>query len=87
SVICEVLAHPAQHANVEMRQLRLSPMNVLIEPGVAETGGVSGAPIVVPLAHIPASPAGVRAFSLVRFARKDLQPLPRVLDEDSRFVI
>jgi hypothetical protein len=90
SVICEVLAHPAQHANVEMRQLRLSPMNVLLEPGVAEAGDVSGAPgaqIVVPLAHIPASPAGLRAFSLVRFARKDLQPLPRVLDEDSRFVI
>ncbi|WP_310630371.1 hypothetical protein, partial [Paraburkholderia sp.] len=86
-VICDVLAHPAQHANVEMRSLRLSPMTVLLGPDEPSAGGAAGAPIVVPLAHIPASPAGLRAFSLVRFARKDLVPLPSVLDADSRFVI
>ncbi|WP_321956574.1 hypothetical protein [Paraburkholderia bannensis] len=80
-VICDVLGHPAQHANVEMRAVTLSPMNVVMEPA----GG--GAQIVFPLAHIPASPAGVRAFSLVRFARADLIALPKVLDADSRFVI
>lgn len=80
-VICDVLGHPAQHANVEMRQVTLSPMNVVMEQ--AE----SGAQIVFPLAHIPASPDGVRAFSLVRFARADLIALPKVLDADSRFVI
>ena len=82
-VICEVLAHPAQHANVEMEHVRLSPMNVVIEPGAAG----NGAEIVFPLAHLPASPQGVRAFSLIRFARTDLLPLPTVLDEDGRFVI
>ncbi|QBR00267.1 hypothetical protein [Paraburkholderia pallida] len=82
-VICDVLTHPAQHANVEMKHVRLSPMNVVIEHGAP--GG--GAEIVFPLAHLPASPQGVRAFSLIRFARSDLMPLPRVLDEDSRFVI
>jgi len=82
-VICDVLADPAQHANVEMKQVRLSPMNVVIEPGAAG----NGAEIVFPLAHLPASPQGVRAFSLIRFARPDLMPLPKMLDADSRFVI
>lgn len=82
-VICDVLTHPAQHANVEMKHVRLSPMNVVIEPGAAG----HGAEIVFPLAHLPASPQGVRAFSLIRFARSDLMPLLKVLDEDSRFVI
>lgn len=82
-VICDVLSHPAQHANVEMKQVRLSPMNVVIEhdaPG-------SSAQIEFPLAHLPASPQGVRAFSLIRFARADLMPRPLLLDGDSRFVI
>ncbi|WP_322048606.1 hypothetical protein [Paraburkholderia sp. J67] len=83
AVICDVLGHPAQHANVEMRQVTLSPMNVVLEHAQAD----GGAPIVFPLARIPASPLGVRAFSLVRFARADLVPLPTVLDADSRFVI
>ncbi|MBN3858874.1 hypothetical protein G3N59_36330 [Paraburkholderia sp. Ac-20340] len=83
AVICDVLGHPAQHANVEMRAVTLNAMNVVIEPAQAD----GGASIVFPLAHIPASPVGVRAFSLVRFARADLVPLPKVLDADSRFVI
>lgn len=80
-VICDVLGHPAQHAHVEMRQVTLSPMNVVMDEGDG------GAQIVFPLAHIPASPDGVRAFSLIRFARADLIPMPKVLDVDSRFVI
>jgi hypothetical protein len=82
-VICDVLAHPAQYANVEMKHVTLSPMNVVIEHGAA--GG--GAEIVFPLARLPATPGGARAFSLIRFARSDLMPLPKVLDENSRFVI
>jgi hypothetical protein len=82
-VICNVLANPAQYTNVEMREVCLSPMNVVIAKG----GPRKDASIVFPLARVPASPLGMRAFSLVRFARADLQALPRVLDEDSRFVI
>ncbi|CAG9265960.1 conserved hypothetical protein [Paraburkholderia unamae] len=83
TVICNVLANPAQHTNVEMREICLSPMNVLLANGSEGNNGS----IVFPLARLPASPQGLRAFSLVRFARADLQPLPRVLVEDSRFMI
>lgn len=83
SVICNVLASSAQHANVEMREVFLTPMNVVIEDGAAS----GDAPLVFPLAHLPATPQGKRAFALVRFARDDLQPLPRMFDEHSRFVI
>ena len=83
AVICEVLASPAQYTNVEMREVCLSPMNVVLQNG----GPRASVSIVFALARLPASPQGVRAFSLVRFARADLQPLPRLLDEDSRFVI
>jgi hypothetical protein len=81
AAICDVLGQPAQHAHVEMRQVTLSAMNVVMDEGDG------GAQIVFPLAHIPASPDGVRAFSLIRFARADLIPMPKVLDVDSRFVI
>ena len=83
AVICSVLANPAQHTNVEMRELCLSPMNVVLADG----GSGNSASIMFALARLPASPQGLRAFSLVRFARADLQPLPRVLVEDSRFMI
>lgn len=83
TVICRVLANPAQYTNVEMREICLSPMNVVLANG----GPGNSASIVFPLARLPSSPQGLRAFSLVRFARTDLQPLPRVLVEDSRFMI
>lgn len=81
-VICDVLAHPGQHAHVEMKHVRLSPMNV-----VTEGDGVNGDEIVFPLARIPASPFGLRAFSLVRFARADLMPMPTLLDGNRHIVI
>lgn len=83
AVICNELSHPAQHANVEMRTVYLNAMNVVIEGGAAR----GETPIVFPYAHVPASPQGKRAFSLIRFARADLQPLPHLFDERARFVI
>jgi hypothetical protein len=82
-VICDVLGHPERHTNVEMKRVRLNAMNVVIDASAAPDGGE----IVFPLARVPASPLGERAFSLVRFARADLVPLPSVFDEDSRFMI
>lgn len=83
NVICDVLEHPGRHTNVEMKHVRLNAMNVVIDAGATPVA----AEIVFPLARLPASPLGERAFSLIRFARADLVPLPAVLDEDSRFVI
>jgi hypothetical protein len=58
-------------------------MNVALDASATP----EGAEIVFPLARLPASPLGERAFSLIRFARADLVPLPTVFDEDSRFMI
>ena len=82
-VICDVLSHPATYTHVETKRVRLDPMNVVIE-GDAPHGE---AEIEFPLARIPASPLGERAFTLVRFSRVDLLPVPNLLDEGARFVI
>jgi hypothetical protein len=82
-VICEVLSHPANYTHVETKRVRLNPMNVVIE-GDAAQGEVQ---IEFPLARIPASPLGERAFTLVRFARTDLLSMPSLFDEGARFVI
>lgn len=82
-VICDVLSHPERHTNVEMKRVRLNAMNVVIDASATPNDGE----IVFPLARVPASPLGERAFSLVRFARSDLVPLPSAFDEDNRFMI
>jgi hypothetical protein len=82
-VICDVLNHPEAHTHVEMKHVCLNPMNVVIDPATAPPG--SG--IEFPLARLPASPLGERAFSLVRFSRADLVSRPSVFDENRGFVI
>jgi hypothetical protein len=82
-VICDVLSHPASYTHVETKRVRLDPMNVVID-GDAPHGE---AEIEFPLARIPASPLGERAFALVRFARADLMNRPSLFDEGARFVI
>jgi len=81
-VICDVLAHPSTYTHVETKRVRLDPMNVVVEGD-----GSNGDEIEFPLARIPASPLGERAFTLVRFSRVDLLPVPNLLDEGARFVI
>jgi hypothetical protein len=82
-VICDVLSHPAAYTQVQTKRVRLNPMNVVID-GEALHGEVE---IEFPLARIPASPLGERAFTLVRFARADLLAMPSLFDEGARFVI
>jgi len=82
-VICDVLSHPAAYTHVETKRVRLDAMNVVVG-GDAAQGGVE---IEFPLARIPASPSGERAFAVVRFARADLLKMPSVFDEGARFVI
>ncbi|PXW15450.1 hypothetical protein [Paraburkholderia caballeronis] len=83
-VICDVLAHPQTYTHVETKRVRLDPMNVVVE---GDGDPRVHAEIEFPLARIPASPLGERAFTLVRFARADLLPMPNLLDEGARFVI
>lgn len=47
--ICSVLAEPAQHFYVSSRQLRLDPMNVVVEDSSAQ----NGAELQFLQAHIP----------------------------------
>ncbi|HTH60640.1 MAG TPA: hypothetical protein VL689_10860 [Paraburkholderia sp.] len=84
-VICEVLAHPASYTHVETKRVRLDPMNVVVDGDGDSLRGE--AEIEFPLARIPASPIGERAFTLVRFARADLLDMPSLFDEGARFVI
>jgi hypothetical protein len=58
-------------------------MNVVVEDAASE----DGAAIEFRVARIPASPAGMRAFSLVRFARADLLPAPSMDDAAKRLLI
>ena len=83
NVICDVLAHPADYTHVQTKRVRLDSMNVVVN-GDAANGA---AQIEFPLARIPASPLGERAFTAVRFARADLLPMMNILDEGARFVI
>lgn len=83
-VICDVLANPQAYTHVEMKRVCLNPMNVIV---VVDDSVRDDAEIIFPLARIPASPLGLRAFSLVRFSRADLLPMPNLVDEGARFVI
>jgi hypothetical protein len=80
--IRDVLAEPALHLFVATRKLRLNRMNVIAE----DTAADDGAEIEFRVARIPASPAGMRAFSLVRFARADLLPAPSLDDAAKRLI-
>jgi hypothetical protein len=81
--IRDVLAQPASHVYVTTKKLRLNRMNVVVEDAASE----DGAEIEFRVARIPASPAGMRAFSLVRFARADLLPAPSMDDAAKRLLI
>ncbi|HTR05955.1 MAG TPA: hypothetical protein VMJ11_04700 [Paraburkholderia sp.] len=81
--IGEVLDNPAAHMDVTVRHVRLDAMNVIVDdssPTPAHT-------IDLRVARIPALSGRLRAFALVRFARRDLLPVPSVLDQASRPLI
>lgn len=83
NVIRDVFAEPASYVYVLKKKLRLNLMNVIVEEGDAE----EGAEIEFRMARIPANPAGMRAFALVRFARADLLPATSMHDAAERLVI
>jgi len=83
NVIRDVFAEPASYVYVLKKKLRLNLMNVVVEEADQE----EGAEIEFRMARIPANPAGMRAFALVRFARADLLPATSMYEAGQRLVL
>jgi hypothetical protein len=80
--VCAVLADPAAHLFVSTRRCVLNRMNVVLPPASAEEGDE----VVFHVAQLPTVPPQTRAFTLLRFARNDLQSASGLLDEASRLL-
>ena len=78
-----VLADPSPHIYVENKRLRLDRMNVVQPEGSAQ----AGEDFTFQIARIPTTPPQMRAFSLVRFARRELLPAVNFLDEAAKLLI
>ncbi|HTH61219.1 MAG TPA: hypothetical protein VL689_13800 [Paraburkholderia sp.] len=74
--IGEVLDDPGTYIDVTVRPMRLDLMNVVVD----DAASTPAAQLELRVARVPAHPERVRAFSLVRFARRDLLPAPRIAD-------
>lgn len=77
-----VFASPEQYLSVWLRRFRLNAMNILVADLTAP-----GVDIEVPVARIPTSPPLDRAFTLVRFARRDLREQRELLKEAERLLV
>ncbi|WP_321937831.1 hypothetical protein [Paraburkholderia sp. J8-2] len=75
--ISEVLDDPAAHMDVTIRRVRLDAMNVVVD----ETSSAPAHVLDLPVARVPALPGKFRGFDLIRFARRDLLPVPRMADQ------
>jgi hypothetical protein len=80
--VCAVLADPAAHLFVRTRRCVLNKMNVVQPPGVRDGGDE----VVFQVAQVPTVPPQERAFTLVRFARRDLRSPAGLLDEAARLL-
>ncbi|WP_321924671.1 hypothetical protein [Paraburkholderia guartelaensis] len=81
--VCEVLDDPAAHMDVTLRHVRLDAMNVVVDA----TSSARAQALDLRVARVPALPGQLRAFDLVRFARRDLLPMPSMIDEARRPLI
>jgi hypothetical protein len=81
----EVFAQPAQHIALSTRRIRLDRMNVVQEGSAAEADDQLPE-LQISIARIPTTPPRTRAFSLIRFSRKDLLPAQSMLDEAARLL-
>jgi hypothetical protein len=82
-VICAVLAAPDSYFYVLKNTWLLDAMNVVVQQRDTRPANE----IQVRTARLPASPAGVRAFSLVRFRRDNLLPASDLSSRARRLVI
>ncbi|CAG2126541.1 hypothetical protein LMG31506_00026 [Cupriavidus yeoncheonensis] len=78
----EVLGDAANRMHVEMRQIRLSQVNVML-PADSTAPGVD---LELLCAHVPGDPPLVRWFSIVRYARADILSQATLLDEAARML-
>lgn len=78
-----IFADPSALVQVTPRTLRLTQMNLVVEPGSDE----QGADVQFHLARIPMQPPQTRAFVLVRIARDDMPPAGSVLDDAAHLLL
>lgn len=81
--VCGVLASAEKHVYVQARKFLLDRMNVVVNDGDAR----AAQEVEIRIAHLPATPNAIRAFSLVRFKRGDLLPARDMLKEAGRLLI
>ncbi|TFW27157.1 hypothetical protein [Massilia horti] len=79
--VIDVLSEPGAILVVENRPLRLSRTNVVLPDEDGE-----GEAIEVPVARVPPVPNLMRAFSLVRFARAELQAVASPSEQAARLL-
>lgn len=81
--VCNVLSSPEAHVYVQKKTFLLDRMNVVVKDGDTRPAQE----IDLHIAHLPASPHAMRAFSMVRFKRGDLLPPRDMLKEVGRLLI
>lgn len=78
--ICDVLTSPAQYMPISEKHWRLDAMNV-VQPADAQQACFD---LSLTVAHFAADPSQLRAFTLVRFPRRELRSSTSLLDEAAK---
>lgn len=81
-ILCEVLLDPERFVHIDRTQLRLDPMNIVVD----QNGHDPAAEIVFSLAQLTGRPAVQRAFVIGRIARPDLRVARMNLDKMGTFL-
>ena len=81
--ISEVLDDPTAHMDLTTKQVRLDAMNVVVD----EMSSAPAHSLELRVARIPALPAQLRVFDLIRFERRDLLPVPSMAEQAKRPLI
>ncbi|NKJ50099.1 hypothetical protein CIC12_25900 [Burkholderia sp. SG-MS1] len=82
-MVCNVLSAPQTYVYVQQKTFLLDRMNVVVKDGDARAAHE----VEFQMAHLPATPHAMRAFSMVRFKRGDLLPARDMLKEAGRLLI
>ena len=80
--LCEVLGHPEHYVRVELKQLRLSAMNIVVGSSSDDVAAES----VFPLAQLMGAPKVQRAFIMGRFARNEFHVAKMNFDDAARYL-
>ena len=80
--LCEVLGHPERYVRVELKQLRLSAMNIVVDNSSNEVAAES----VFSLVQLMGVPKVQRAFIMGRFARNEFHVTKMNFDDAVRYL-